>query len=88
MFVGVESSSCGSQEDKLKGKPNFAVPLVPEEEEDTEKVGGVKLQQKKRGNENHWKSSIDQWETLENWNSLIGIIRDQRETMGNEVDLS
>jgi len=40
MFVGVESSSCGSQEDKLKGKPNFAVPLVPEEEEDTEKVGG------------------------------------------------
>lgn len=53
MFVGVESSSCGSQEDKLKGKPNFAVPLVPEEEEDTEKVGGVKLQQKKCGNENH-----------------------------------
>ena len=41
LFVGVESSSCGSQEDKLKGKPNFAVPLVPEEEEDTEKVGGL-----------------------------------------------
>jgi len=33
-----------------------------------------------------WKSSIDQWEALENWNSLIGIIRDQRDTMGNQVD--
>lgn len=29
------------EEDKLKGKPNFAVPLVPEEEEDTEKAQQV-----------------------------------------------
>ena len=29
----------GLQEERLKGKPNFAVPLVPQDEEDVQKVG-------------------------------------------------
>jgi hypothetical protein len=27
------------QEERLKGKPNFAVPLVPQDDEDAQKVG-------------------------------------------------